>query len=177
MIDSTFDDRDQAATEPEAEQLALSALDARGLPFPLDAAALALFESRFNQIPAMGHMGARLALSAPSRVCVHLAEVQAHHRGGMGTEAVNGAVLSGLADCALGVAGVLQFNAERAGTVEMSIKFLRATLGHSVTAHAVALKRSDSVVFAEAELYCEGKLSALATGMVSRPSRLSGERF
>ncbi len=167
----------QTSPVPEAGTLALEALAARGLAFPMDDATVALFEKRFNDIPAMRHMGARLDLSTPPRVCVHLVEVQAHHRGGMGTEAVNGAVLSGLADCALGVAGVLQFHAERAGTVEMSIKFLRATLGQSVTAHAVALKRSDSVVFAEAELYSGGRLCALASGMVSRPASQSGERF
>ncbi|MEM1082230.1 MAG: PaaI family thioesterase [Pseudomonadota bacterium] len=161
----------------DAERLALTALEARGLSFPLDQGAVALFETRFNQIPAMQHMGARLDLASGPRVCVHLAEVLAHHRGGMGTEAVNGAVLSGMADCALGVAGVLQFGAERAGTVEMSIKFVRAAVGNAVTVHAVALKRSASVVFAEAELYCEGHLCALATGMVSQPGSQAGERF
>lgn len=177
MSETTAAGHEATPTDAGAEALAVAALAARGLPFPLDGPAVALFEKRFNQIPAMHHMGARLDLSAPPRVIVHLADVQPHHRGGMGTEAVNGAVLAGLADCALGVAGVLQFSAERSGTVEMSIKFLRATVGPSVTAHAVALKRSDSVVFAEAELYSAGRLCALATGMVSRPASQSGESF
>jgi uncharacterized protein (TIGR00369 family) len=149
----------------------------RGLPSPLDAPAHEQFAARFNALPGMIHMGARLDLTTPPLVQVHLPRVEPHHRGGMGTEAVNGAVLSGLADCALGVAGVLQFKGESAGTVEMSIKFLRPALGDSLTAFAIALKRSDRLVFAETELYCSGKLCALATGVTSQPSRRSGESF
>jgi acyl-coenzyme A thioesterase PaaI-like protein len=177
MSNSAASDAKDRDRDAGTESLALAALAMRGLPWPLDDTARQGFESRFNDIPAMAHMGARLDLSTPPLVRVHLPRVEVHHRGGMGTEAVNGAVLSGLADCALGVAGVLQFNAVRAGTIEMSIKFLRATVGRSVTAHAVALKRSDSVVFAEAELICEGRLCALATGMVSRPRSQAGQEF
>lgn len=165
------------APRSEAERLALAALAARGLSFGLEAPAAQAFQARFNAIPAMVHMGCVLELSNAPVIRVDLPEVQSHHRGGMGTEAVNGAVLAGLGDCALGVAGVLQFNGERSGTVEMSIKFLRPTVGHAVTAYAVALKRGGNVVFSEAELYCEGQLCALATGLVSRPSGSVGKTF
>lgn len=156
---------------------AVEFLAARGLAFPLQATACERFAERFNALPAMAHMGAQLDLSTPPLVQVHLPRIEDHHRGGMGTEAVNGAVLSGLADCALGVAGVLQFNGESAGTVDMSIKFLRPALGDSLVACAVALKRSDRLVFAEAEIYASGKLCALATGVTSQPARRSGESF
>lgn len=161
----------------DRERFAIQALAARGLDVPLDRPSLAAFQERFNRIPAMAYMGCTLDLSRPPLVRVHLPEVQTHHRGGMGTDAVNGAVLAGLGDCALGVAGVLQLGAERSGTVEMSIKFLRPTVGHSVVAYAVALKRGGSLVFTEAELYSEGKLCAVATGMVTRPAHAEGERF
>jgi acyl-coenzyme A thioesterase PaaI-like protein len=161
----------------DSERLAIEAMAARGLHTPLDTAALEAFQERFNQIPAMSYMGCTLDLANPPIVQVHLPEVQTHHRGGMGTEAVNGAVLAGLGDCALGVAGVLQLGGERSGTVEMSIKFLRPTVGHSVVAYAVALKRGGHLVFTEAELYCEGRLCATATGMVTRPTGSEGAKF
>ncbi|MEM1410999.1 MAG: PaaI family thioesterase [Pseudomonadota bacterium] len=166
-----------ANTGSEAETLAVHALAARGLSTDLAPTLLDGFQQRFNEIPAMIHMGCVLDTSAPPIVRVALPEVQVHHQGGMGTEAVNGAVLSGLGDCALGVAGVLQFGGQRAGTVEMSIKFLRPTVGRSVTAYAVALKRGGNVVFAEAELYCAGQLCALASGTVSQPSGATDQRF
>jgi Ca2+:H+ antiporter len=67
----------------------------------------------------------------------------------------------------LGVAGVIQFPGQRAGTVELSVKFLRPTRGQSVDAWAVALKRAEGLAFVEGELYAEGRLCAVATGIVS----------
>lgn len=151
----------------QTEQLAFDALADRGLDIPLDADGRRRWAERFNAIPAMEYMGCRLDLGHGRVVRVHLPEVKPHHQGGLGTEAVNGAVLAGFFDCALGVAGVLQYPDRRAGTVELAIKFMRPTLGRSVTAFAVALKRSESVTFVESELYSAGRLCAIATGMVS----------
>ena len=67
----------------EAEHLALAALTARGLPFGLESPALQAFETRFNAIPAMVHMGCALDLSTPPVIRVDLPEVQSHHRGGI----------------------------------------------------------------------------------------------
>ena len=156
--------------DSDAERLAFEAFVARGLAAPLDAYARRQFASHFNRIPAMEFMGCSLDLAHERVVRVHLPEVLAHHQGGMGTEAVNGAVIAGLCDCAIGVAGVLQFPGRRSGTVELDIKFIRPTIGQSVVAYAVALKKGGNVVFAEAELYCEGVLCAIATGMVSTAS-------
>ena len=154
----------------EAQNLGFAALDARGLDIPMDAGARQLWQDNFNRIPAMDYMGCRLDLSHQRVVRVYLPKVQPHHQGGMGTEAVNGAVIAGLCDCALGVAGVIQFPGERAGTVELAIKFMRPTLGQSITAYSVALKRGASVAFAEIELYSAGRLCSIATGMVSTAS-------
>jgi uncharacterized protein (TIGR00369 family) len=143
-------------------------LAGKALAMPLDADQRSAFQQRFNQLPAMHHMGCQLDLGLDAVVQVHLPRVEPHHCGGMGTSAVNGAVLSGLADCAIGVAGVMQMEAQRSGTIDMNIKFLRAAHGDQVHALAIALKRSSSVVFAEAEIYCGGRLCAIANGLVAR---------
>jgi len=145
----------------------LEALRARGRPIPMDAPARQAWAAQFNALPGMGMMGAALDLSDPVVVRVHLSEVRPHHQGGMGSAAVNGAVIAGLFDAALGVAGVIQFPGRRAGTVELSVKFLRPTRGASVDAWAVTLKRADDLAFMEGELWSEQKLCAIATGMVS----------
>jgi len=125
------------------------------------------WQEGFNALAGMEVMGATLDLSDARLVRVHLPEVRAHHQGGMGSSAVNGAVIAGLFDAALGVAGVVQFPGKRAGTVELSVKFLRPTQGQSVDAWAVALKRAEGLAFVEGELYAQGRLCAVATGIVS----------
>lgn len=160
------------ATDPAgAEALAREALAARALPIPMSAEQRQAWQDRFNAIPGMSYLGCTLDISDEHVVAVHLPEVEAHHQGGLGTDAVNGAVLAGFFDCALGVAGVIQFPGQRAGTVELSIKFLRPTRGDSLTAYAVALKRTKNLCFVESELYCGHRLCAVATGMVSTASQ------
>jgi len=145
----------------------LAALRVRARPIPMDTAARRAWAAQFNAMPAMGAMDATLDLSDEALVRVHLTEVRPHHQGGMGSAAVNGAVIAGLFDAALGVAGVIQFPGRRAGTVELSVKFLRPTRGRSVDAYAITLKRAEGIAFMEGELWSEGKLCAVATGIVS----------
>ena len=81
-----------------AQRLGFEALAARGLTIPLDAAGRARWQDQFNDIPGVQYMGCSLDLSHESVVRVHLPEIRPHHQGGLGTEAVNGAVLAGLCD-------------------------------------------------------------------------------
>lgn len=145
----------------------LQALRVRARTIPMDEAARTAWAEQFNTLPGMAVMGARLELSDPAVVRVHLSEVRPHHQGGMGSAAVNGAVIAGLFDAALGVAGVVQFPGRRAGTVELSVKFMRPTRGRSVDAYAITLKRAEGLAFMEGELWADDKLCAVATGIVS----------
>jgi acyl-coenzyme A thioesterase PaaI-like protein len=164
--------RNEGSAETDAradsERLAEEALAERGLAIPLDAAARARWQEAFNAHAGMQYIGCRLDLTDARVVRVHLPQIESHHLGGLGSDAVNGAVLAGFFDIALGVAGVLQFPGQRAGTVELSIKFMRPTLGSSVTAYAVALKSAQNIAFVESELYSGNRLCAIASGMVSR---------
>lgn len=155
----------------ENEALAEKALAARGLTIPLDEPARRKWQDGFNAHPGMQYIGCTLDLADQRVVRVHLPRVESHHLGGLGSDAVNGAVLAGFFDIALGVAGVLQFPGQRAGTVDLSIKFMRPTLGDSVTAYAVALKRAENIAFVESELYSGNRLCAIASGMVSKTGK------
>ncbi|MBS0396614.1 MAG: PaaI family thioesterase, partial [Proteobacteria bacterium] len=90
-----------------------------------------------------------------------------HHLGGLGTRAVNGAVIAGLFDVALGLAGTLQFAGQRAGTIELSIKLMRPAFEAPLEVLAVALKRTPHLAFTEAELYADERLCAVASGIVA----------
>ncbi len=157
---------------------AAEALRARAQPIPLDAAARAQFAARMNGLASMRMMGARLDLEDPQVVRIGLAEVGEQHLGGLGTRAINGAVIAGLFDLALGVAGTVQFGGQRAGTVELSIKLMRPAFEAPIEVLSVALKRSPHLAFTEAELYAEGRLCAVASGIVAvASSQPQGETF
>src|SRR6185503_15118574 len=53
------------------------------------------FEQRWNDHPGMRHMGARVDLSTPGEVRCILDPIRPEHRGGLQTDAVNGAVIAG----------------------------------------------------------------------------------
>lgn len=147
------------------------ALRARALPVPLDEPARAAWADRMNRMPAMRLLGAVLDLSDPALVALRLSSVDEHHMGGLGTRAVNGAIIAGMFDGALGVAGVLQFAGRRAGTVELSIKLMRPAFEAPLEAYALCIKRTPHLAFTEAELYSDGRLCAAASGIVAVTSQ------
>ncbi|MDH3767561.1 MAG: PaaI family thioesterase [Gammaproteobacteria bacterium] len=151
----------------DEQQKSLDGLRARALEIPLPLARRTAFANGFNELAAMQHFGATLSLADDYLVHVTLPKVEEHHRGGLGTSAVNGAVIAGMFDCALGVAGVLQFPDKRTGTVELSIKLLRPVVGDVLDFYSVAIKSSNAIAFAESELFSGGRMCALATGMVA----------
>lgn len=152
---------------PTRERLAFEALKLRGRPAPLDEAQRRDWQDRFNRVPAMQAFGLRIDLEDSQVVRTDLAAIEDRHRGGLGTAAVNGAVLAAIFDCALGVAGGLQFPGRRSGTCELSIKFLRPAAGPSVSAYAITLKKATQLAFVESELYSGSRLCAVASGIVS----------
>lgn len=146
---------------------ATEALRVRAQPIPLDADGRARWQARMNGLPAMQIMGARFRLGDPAVVSLELPSVAEHHLGGLGTRAVNGAVIAGMFDAALGVAGTLQFDGQRAGTVELSIKLMRPAFEAPLEVLAITVKRTPHLAFTEAELYAEGRLCAAASGIVA----------
>lgn len=145
----------------------LAGLRGRGLPIPLTLAERRGWLEQFNRIPAIGHAGITVGLDDGQLVHVVLAQLAEHHLGGLQVRAVNGAVLAGLLDCALGVAGTVQFPGKRAGTCELSLKFMRGVFETPVDVFATCVKRTGTLAFVESELYSAGKLCSLASGIVS----------
>lgn len=153
----------------------LTGLRQRAQGIPLGAAERALWAEQFNQLPAVRRFETAIDLSDAAIVRVTLATIHEHHLGGLRLRAVNGAVLAGLFDCALGVAGTLQFRDRRAGTCELSMKFMRAVFDSPIEVFAACVKRTDTLAFAESALFANGRLCATATGMVAVAADRGGE--
>lgn len=153
----------------------LTGLRMRAQPIPLGEAERRTWAEQFNRLPAVRQFETAIDLNDEAIVRVALETIHEHHLGGLRLRAVNGAVLAGLFDCALGVAGTLQFREKRAGTCELSMKFMRAVFDSPIEVFAACVKRTDTLAFTESALYSNGRLCALATGMVAVAADRGGE--
>ena len=136
------------------------------IPYPI--AERQAMAEEWNRLLGMLHVGARADFSDADRVVVAIDPVQPHHRGGMGTDAVNGAILAGLFDVAIGIVGHLHAAGRRAGTTQLSIQFIRPLHGGSAVVSARLVKAGSNLVFATAEAADErGVQCARADGIVA----------
>jgi acyl-coenzyme A thioesterase PaaI-like protein len=107
----------------------------------------------WNDSPPMKQLGARLDFTRVDRVRAVIDPVMAYHRGGMGTDAVNGAVLAGLFDLAIGTVGWLTRPDTRSATVSLAMSFLRPTRGNRISAEGRLLRGGTNLIFAAAEIF------------------------
>lgn len=130
--------------------------------------ALRVLADAWNGSPPVQHLGARLEFDRVDRVRLVVEPLHAYHRGGMGTDAVNGIVLAGLFDLAIGVVGWLTRPDSRSGTVSLSMTFLRPTRGNRVVVEARLLRAGTNVTFATAEILDgAGRVTARCDGTVA----------
>jgi acyl-coenzyme A thioesterase PaaI-like protein len=106
----------------------------------------------WNEGPPMKHFGARLEFTRIDRVRAVIDPVQPFHRGGMGTDAVNGVVLAGLFDLVIGTVGWLTRPETRSATVNLAMAFFRPTRGDRVVAEGRLVRPGLNLIFAAAEI-------------------------
>ncbi|RKP46991.1 PaaI family thioesterase [Trinickia fusca] len=140
---------------------------ADALSVPGTAEDRAQWQARLGAMPILEHLGAALDLSDERVVRLALVRRTRAHTGGLGTEALNGAIIAGLMDCAMSVAGIVHFRGRTCGTVQLSIQFMKPVRAAQPVVECWAVRRSSSVVFLEARLIDgDGRPSVMATGMV-----------
>jgi uncharacterized protein (TIGR00369 family) len=123
---------------------------------------------RWNEHPGMRHMGARVSISEDGTVHAVIDPLQPYHRGGLGTEAVNGAVIAGVFDLVIGLAGYQHTLERRAGVAQLNIHYLRPVEGDRLDVAGRPVRVGRNLVFAAAELRDErGVLCATADGIVA----------
>jgi uncharacterized protein (TIGR00369 family) len=119
----------------------------------------------WNSGPPMKHFGARLEFTRLDRVRAVIDPVQSFHRGGMGTDAINGVVLAGLFDLVIGTVGWLTRPDTRSATINLSMSFFRATRGDRIAAEARLVRAGTNLVFASAEITdASGEVTARCDG-------------
>ncbi|HSE62165.1 MAG TPA: PaaI family thioesterase [Thermoanaerobaculia bacterium] len=130
--------------------------------------ALRVLAQGWNESPPMQRLGARLDFERVDRVRAVLDPVTPYHRGGMGTDAVNGVVLAGLFDLAIGTVGWLTRPDARSATVSLAMTFLRPTRGDRVVVEARLLRAGTNLTFAAAEIFDgSGQVTARCDGTVA----------
>jgi uncharacterized protein (TIGR00369 family) len=135
------------------------------------------YAEQFNQSLTLKHFGARMSFPGGQKVVVS-AEVRPEHRGGLGSDAVNGGVISALFDFVIGSTPALRDPTRRAATVQLSISFERPLRGDFLRAEATIDTMGSTTVFASARMYdAQGVVCARCQGVVqvSRMKWASGE--
>ncbi len=125
-------------------------------------------ESEWNAHPGMQHLGARLDLTDPRAVRAVIDPLQPHHRGGLGTDAVNGAVIAGVVDVVVGLTGYLHTGGRRAGVAQLHVQYLRPVHGDRLEVIGRPLRAGRTLVFVTAEAVdAEGVVCARGDGIVA----------
>ncbi|MBC7475150.1 MAG: PaaI family thioesterase [Candidatus Sericytochromatia bacterium] len=122
---------------------------------PLDELERKKVENTWNSNNVLKYIGVKVDMSDENMVRAIIDPIQTLHRGGLGTEAVNGAVLSSLFDLVIGLVGIVNSNKHRTGTIQLNINFLRPLSGNKVIIEGKLIKNGKSIVFARAEAYDE----------------------
>jgi acyl-coenzyme A thioesterase PaaI-like protein len=121
----------------------------------------------WNDKPYMRWVGARVVLAEGGRSRVEL-PVLPHHRGAMGTEAVNGAILAYLHDVAQGVAvrSLLGDDVRAIATLNLNISYVDAMAAETlIVGVGRAISIRSAVAFAESEfLGMNGQVCCRAAG-------------
>src|SRR5579859_4432277 len=126
-------------------------------------------ETFFNSSLQLKHSGLRIDLSDITKPKVFIDEVQEFHKGGIGTEAVNGAVIAMLADLAIGLLGLTHYAEGMTGTSNLSINYVKPLLTKKVIVRAEQTEVVNKRIFGIVRVMNEkGEVCAYATGSLAK---------
>ncbi|MGE3726077.1 MAG: PaaI family thioesterase [Candidatus Sericytochromatia bacterium] len=122
----------------------------------------------WNANPVLQMMGVKIDLSSPDAIRARIDPLLPQHRGGLGSDAVNGAVISGLFDLMIGLVGIVNSQKHRTGTVQLNIQFVRPLRGAVLLAESRLTKAGKALVFARSEIRDQaGNICASCEGIAS----------
>lgn len=153
-----------------------SAWDSHTIRIPLDAAQRSLWQARLNSLPVLTQMGAELDLSDDSTVRIRLVRSLPAHVGGLGGDAINGATLAAMVDCAVASTGVLLFRGRTCGTLQLSIEYMKPVRTRLPELECRVLRRTNKLAFVEVRLFGPRRAIQLkASGIVSVANASMGD--
>jgi acyl-coenzyme A thioesterase PaaI-like protein len=136
--------------------------------------ALRELSERLNQHPLTSRMGIRLAFSTPGEVRADVDPIEPHHRGGMGTAAVNGPTIAGVLDLVTGFTGYLQAFGKRVGVAQLNIQYLRPVHGNRFHVIGKPTRVGRSLAFVSAELFDEAGVVCVRGDAIIALSSIEG---
>lgn len=130
-------------------------------------------EAFFNESVQLRQIGAVVNLSDPRKPIVRINEVTESHRGGIGSDAVNGGVISMLADLAIGLLGLNYYSEGMTATAQLSIHFLRPLVAREVLLEATIQDVIGNRIFGSVTVMNEKRdVCAYATGSLAKAIKL-----
>jgi uncharacterized protein (TIGR00369 family) len=125
------------------------------------------YAEQFNQSQTLRYLGVRLSFPEGRKAVISMPEVRPEHQGGLGTTAVNGAIISAMFDLAIGCTPALLDPTRRCATLQISVSFQRPLEGTSIEAEAEIDSHGKSTLFASARIRdAQGNICARAQGVV-----------
>jgi uncharacterized protein (TIGR00369 family) len=126
-------------------------------------------ENFFNSSAQLRQMHIRVDLSEPTQPMVFIDEVAEMHRGGVGTEAVNGAVIAMLVDLAIGLLGVNHYAEGMTATANLNINYVKPLLANKVIVITEQTEVIGKRIFGIARVMNEKEeVCAYATGTLAK---------
>jgi len=126
-------------------------------------------EGFFNSSAQLQQMHIRIDLSMPTQPMVFIDEVAEMHRGGVGTEAVNGAVIAMLVDLAIGLLGVNHYAEGMTATSNLNINYVKPLVADKVIVRTEQTEVSGPRIFGIARVMNEKEeVCAYATGSLAK---------
>jgi uncharacterized protein (TIGR00369 family) len=120
----------------------------------------------FNQSATMRIFGCSVSFPRAREVLVTMDPVRPEHRGGLGSDAVNGGVIAAMFDLAIGCTPALIDPGRRTATVELSMQFMRGVRGDRFTVRSKIDRAGTSLIFSSATLFDErGQACAACRGI------------
>lgn len=130
-----------------------------------------LYAEHFNASAALRFFG--LTMSFPTNeLLVATLPVRHEHRGGLGSEAVNGGILAAMFDLVIGSTCALVDPKRKSATMQLSMNLERPVIGDRITAEAWVDRAGGSTVFSSAVIRDgNGEICARGQGVVKLSKR------
>jgi acyl-coenzyme A thioesterase PaaI-like protein len=120
----------------------------------------------FNNWETVKMLGVEIDFIGVERVRARIDRLQSFHRGGLGSDAVNGGIIAALFDLVIGLPGYSRSPAHKSGTVQISMSLMRAVRGEKLVVEGWIERAAKGLVFVGAEAMDEkGTVCARANGV------------
>ncbi|MFM7856796.1 MAG: PaaI family thioesterase [Flammeovirgaceae bacterium] len=126
-------------------------------------------ENIFNQSVQLRQMHIRVDLSKQKCPRVYIDQVMDIHTGGIGTDAVNGAVIALMADLAIGLLGIYHYADGLTATSSLTINYVKPLIARQVIVEAAETEVIGKRIFGIAKIMNEkGEVCSYANGSLAK---------